>query len=177
VLFCPDQFLGAHVRRVTGRQNIHVWAGECHVHAGINGAELAEQACANPDAELFVHPECGCATSALYLAGEGAVPPDRVKILSTGGMLDAARETRARTVLVATEVGMLHQLRRAAPEVDFRAVNDRASCKYMKMITPAALLRCLVERTDEVHVDPDIAAAARRSVQRMIEIGQPGGDE
>lgn len=177
VLFCPDQFLGAHVRRVTGRQNLHVWAGECHVHAGINGDELAERARANPDAELYVHPECGCATSALYLAGEGAVPAERVKILSTGGMLDAAHQTRARKVLVATEVGMLHQLRRAAPEVDFQAVNDRASCKYMKMITPAALLRCLVEGADEVHVDPDVAAAGKRSVQRMIAIGQPGGGE
>jgi quinolinate synthase len=177
VLFCPDQFLGAHVRRVTGRKNMQVWAGECHVHAGINGDELAEQARANPDAELYVHPECGCATSALYLAGEGAFPADRVKILSTGGMLDAAHQTHARKVLVATEVGMLHQLRRAAPQVDFRAVNDRASCKYMKMITPAALLRCLVEGADEVHVDPQTAAAARRSVQRMIEIGQPGGGE
>ena len=114
-----------------------------------------------PTPNCIVHPECGCATSALYLAGEGAFPEDRVKILSTGGMLDAARETHARQVLVATEVGMLHQLRRAAPEVDFRAVNDRASCKYMKMITPAALLRCLVEGADEVDVDPEIAAAGR----------------
>jgi quinolinate synthase len=177
VLFCPDQFLGAHVRRVTGRTNLHVWAGECHVHAGINGDELTDQARANPDAELFVHPECGCATSALYLAGEGAFPAERVKILSTGGMLEAAHETRARKVLVATEVGMLHQLRRAAPEVDFQAVNDRASCRYMKMITPAALLRCLTEGADEVYVDSDVAAAGRRSVQRMIEIGQPGGGE
>lgn len=177
VLFCPDQFLGAHVRRVTGRKNLHVWAGECHVHAGINGDELAAQARSHPDAELFVHPECGCATSALYLAGEGAVPDDRVKILSTGGMLDAARETRARQVLVATEIGMLHQLRRAAPDVDFRAVNDRASCTYMKMITPAALLRCLREGADEVHVDPETARLARASVQRMIAIGQPGGGE
>ncbi|OHU93322.1 quinolinate synthase NadA [Mycobacterium talmoniae] len=177
VLFCPDQFLGAHVRRVTGRENLHVWAGECHVHAGINGDELADQARAHPDAELFVHPECGCATSALYLAGEGAVPEDRVKILSTGGMLDAARATQARQVLVATEVGMLYQLRRAAPEVDFQAVNDRAACKFMKMITPAALLRCLVDGADEVHVDADTAAAARRSVREMIKTGQPGGGE
>lgn len=177
VLFCPDQFLGAHVRRMTGRKNLHVWAGECHVHAGINGTELAEQATAHPEAELFVHPECGCATSALYLAGEGSFPAERVKILSTGGMLDAARRTDAREVLVATEVGMLHQLRSAAPGVEFRAVNERASCKYMKMITPAALLRCLAEGADEVHVDADIAGAARRSVQRMIEIGQPGGGE
>jgi quinolinate synthase len=177
VLFLPDQFLGAHVRRVTGRQNVHVWAGECHVHAGINGTELAERAAANPDADLFVHPECGCATSALYLAGEGIVPSDRVKILSTGGMVQQARETRARLVLVATEIGMLHQLRRAAPEIDFRAVNDRASCRYMKMITPAALLRALREGKDEVHVDPAIAEKARGAVQRMIEIGQPGGGE
>ncbi|MEE9244485.1 MAG: quinolinate synthase NadA [Mycobacterium sp.] len=175
VLFCPDQFLGAHVRRVTDRKNLHVWAGECHVHAGINGDELAAQARTHPEAELFVHPECGCATSAVYLVGEGAFPQERVKILSTGGMLDAARRTGAREVLVATEVGMLHQLRRAAPDIDFRAVNERASCKYMKMITPAALLRCLVEGADEVHVDVDVAAAARASVQRMIEIGQPGG--
>src|SRR5919206_3438063 len=172
VLFLPDQFLGAHVRRVTGRTNMHIWAGECHVHAGINGDELADQARSHPDAELFVHPECGCATSALYLAGEGAVPAERVKILSTGGMLDAARTTRSREVLVATEIGMLHQLRRAAPEVDFRAVNDRASCRYMKMITPEKLLRALREGRDEVHVDPEIAARARASVQRMIEIGK-----
>ncbi|MGW5643234.1 quinolinate synthase NadA [Saccharopolyspora sp. NPDC003752] len=177
VLFCPDQFLGAHVKRETGRENLHVWAGECHVHAGINGPELAARAAANPDADLFIHPECGCATSALYLAGEGTVAKERVKILSTGDMLTAAKETGARSVLVATEIGMLHQLRRAAPEIDFRAVNDRASCRYMKMITPAALLRCLREGADEVHVPADVADRARASVERMIAIGKPGGGE
>ncbi|GAB3143711.1 quinolinate synthase NadA [Amycolatopsis stemonae] len=177
VLFLPDQFLGAHVKRVTGRENMHVWAGECHVHAGINGAELAERAASNPDADLFIHPECGCATSALYLAGEGAVAPERVKILSTGDMVHEARDTKAKSVLVATEIGMIHQLRKAAPGIDFRAVNDRASCRYMKMITPAALLRCLRDGLDEVHVDVETAARARASVQRMIEIGQPGGGE
>jgi quinolinate synthase len=177
VLFLPDQFLGAHVRRITGRENIHVWAGECHVHAGISGPALTAQVDAHPDAELYVHPECGCATSALYLAGEGAVPAERVRILSTGGMLDAARASSASSVLVATEVGMLHQLRRAAPEVDFRAVNERASCRYMKMITPLALLRSLREGTDEVHVDPELAARGRAAVQRMIEIGRPGDGE
>ncbi|GAC69987.1 quinolinate synthase NadA [Gordonia soli] len=177
VLFLPDQFLGAHVKRETGRDNIHIWAGECHVHAGINGDELTAQANSHPDADLFIHPECGCATSALYLAGEGFVPEEKVKILSTGGMLDAARETGAKQVLVATEVGMLHQLRKAAPGVDFQAVNDRASCPYMKMITPAALLRCLREGRDEVHVAPDVAERARLSVQRMIAIGNPGSGE
>lgn len=177
VLFLPDQFLGAHVRRETGRDNLHVWAGECHVHAGINGPELAERAAANPEADLFIHPECGCATSALYLAGEGIVPAEKVKILSTGDMVKQARSTRSRSVLVATEVGMLHQLRRAAPEIDFSAVNDRASCRYMKMITAAALLRSLRHGVDEVHVDPEIARRATGAVQRMIEIGQSGGGE
>ncbi|MDV8024127.1 quinolinate synthase NadA [Rhodococcus sp. IEGM 1330] len=177
ILFLPDQFLGAHVKRITQRENLHIWAGECHVHAGINGDELAEKSRTHPDAELYVHPECGCATSALYLAGEGFVPADKVKILSTGGMLDAARTTASKQVLVATEIGMLHQLRMAAPDVDFLAVNDRASCGYMKMITPAALLRCLVEGRDEVHVDLETANIASKSVQRMIEIGTPGGGE
>jgi len=177
VLFCPDQFLGAHVKRETGRDNIYIWVGECHVHAGINGAQLAERAAANPEADLYIHPECGCATSALYLAGEGTVAPERVKILSTGDMVHAARDTNATSVLVATEIGMLHQLRKAAPEIDFRAVNDRASCRYMKMITPAALLRSLREGADEVHVDLETAAKARASVRRMIEIGQTGGGE
>lgn len=177
VLFLPDQFLGAHVRRITGRDNMHVWAGECHVHAGINGATLTRKAEDNPDAELYVHPECGCATSALYLAGTGAVPADRVKILSTGGMLDAARASESKKVLVATEVGMLHQLRKAAPEIDFQAVNDRASCSYMKMITPEKLLRALREDRDEVVVDEELAAKARTAVERMIAIGRPGGGE
>ncbi|MFD3509516.1 quinolinate synthase NadA [Nocardia sp. NPDC058666] len=177
VLFLPDQFLGAHVKRETGRENMHIWAGECHVHAGINGDELTEQARTHPDAELYVHPECGCATSALYLAGEGAFPAERVHILSTGGMIDAAKASTSNQVLVATEVGMLHQLRKAAPGIDFQAVNDRASCKYMKMITPAALLRCLVEGADEVHVDLAMAEAGRASVQRMIAIGNSGGGE
>lgn len=177
VLFLPDQFLGAHVKRETGRDNIHIWAGECHVHAGINGDELTAQADAHPDADLFIHPECGCATSALYLAGEGAVPNDRVKILSTGGMIDAAKETGAKQVLVATEIGMLHQLRKAAPDIDFQAVNDRASCPYMKMITPAALLRALREGRDEVFVADDVAERARKSVERMIAIGNPGSGE
>jgi quinolinate synthase len=177
VLFLPDQFLGAHVKRETGRDNLHIWAGECHVHAGINGPELAERAAANPDADLFIHPECGCATSALYLAGEGIVPSDQVKILSTGDMVTQARTTSKKSVLVATEIGMLHQLRRAAPEIEFNAVNDRASCRYMKMITPAALLRSLRENKDEVHVDLETAARARGAVQRMIEIGKPGGGE
>jgi quinolinate synthase len=173
VLFCPDQFLGAHVQRITGRTNMHIWMGECHVHAGINGAELRAQVEADPDAELFIHPECGCATSALYLASTGVVPAERTKILSTSGMVTAARETTAPRVLVATETGMLHQLQQANSRTSFEPVNRAAVCKYMKMITPAKLLRSLRDGTDVVDVPPDIAERARRSVERMIAIGTP----
>jgi len=154
-----------------------IWAGECHVHAAISAADLAAQVAAEPDAQLFIHPECGCATSALYLAGEGVVPADRVKILSTGGMAAAAAAIRSGPVLVATEIGMLHQLRKTAPGIEFRPVNDRASCRYMKMITPAALLRSLREGTDEVTVDAAVARRAGEAVRRMISIGHPGGAE
>ncbi len=171
VLFGPDQFLGAHVRRVLQRDNIKVWGGECHVHAGINGAELAAKAAAHPGADLYIHPECGCATSALYLATSGAVPADRVKILSTGDMVSAAARSSSRSVLVATEIGMIHQLKRAAPGVDFLPVNERASCRYMKMITADKLMASLVELKDEIVVDPDTARRARGAVERMIAIG------
>jgi quinolinate synthase len=173
VLFCPDQFLGAHVQRTLDRDNMHIWLGECHVHAGITGAELKEQVEADPDAELFIHPECGCATSALYLAASGVVPAERTKILSTGGMIDRARETDAERVLVATETGMLHQLEQANTTTQFLPVNRAAVCRYMKMITPAKLLRSLTEGTDIVDVPTDIADRARQSVERMIAIGTP----
>ena len=171
VLFLPDQFLGAHVRRVTGRQNLHVWAGECHVHAGISPQALREMAAARPEADLYVHPECGCGTSALWQTGTGDLPASRTHVLSTGGMLQAARATRASAVLVATETGMLHQLRKANPAVSFEPVNPHATCHYMKMITAEALERCLLSGQAEVHVDPSVAARARRAVEAMIAVG------
>ncbi len=177
ILFCPDQFLGAHVKRETGRDNMHIWTGECHVHAGINGKQLADQAAAHPDAPLYIHPECGCANSAIYLAGEGVIDPDRVHMLSTGGMLDQAAQDTEGTVLVATEVGMLHQLQLKSPNTDFQPVNPQASCSYMKMITPEKLVACLREMKDDVTVPEDVAAKARRSLERMIAIGNPGSGE
>ncbi|WP_116247766.1 quinolinate synthase NadA [Nocardiopsis sp. FIRDI 009] len=178
ILFLPDQFLGAHVKRVTGRDNIHVWMGECHVHAGIDGHTLRERVAAEPDAEVYVHPECGCATSALYLVGSGAVPEDRVKVLSTGGMLTAAENTSAKKVLIATETGMLHQLRNANATTEFEPVNNRAECHYMKMIDADKLLGSLRHGTTEITVDADTSERARRSVERMIAIGSPsrGGE-
>ena len=175
VLFLPDQFLGAYVRRVTGRENLHVWMGECHVHAGISPGELRRKAAASPEAELFIHPECGCSTAALWQTQQGDLPAARTRVLSTGGMLAAARATTAPTVLVATETGMLHQLRQANPKVRWEPVNPGAVCRFMKMTTPESLLRCLRDGTTEVQVPADVAARARRAVQAMIEIGGPAG--
>jgi quinolinate synthase len=173
VLFLPDQFLGAHVQRMTQRTNMHIWMGECHVHAGISPVELREKALASPESELFIHPECGCATPALWLSGTGDLPADRTHVLSTGGMLERARDTKAASVLVATETGMLHQLRRANPAVRWEAVNEKAVCVYMKMTTRDVLLNCLLEGTTEVTVEPEIAQRARRAVDAMIAVGTP----
>jgi quinolinate synthase len=177
IFFLPDQFLGAHVRRVTGR-DMDVWAGECHVHAEISPSDLRATLEANPDADLLVHPECGCTTTALYLTTTGDLPADRTKVLSTGGMVAFAKDTTAARVLVATETGILHQLRKLNSTTDFMPVSPRAICPYMKMITPAKLLRSLRENVFEVQVDPDTASRARASVERMIEIGSPsrGGE-
>jgi len=175
ILFLPDQFLGDHVRRQTGRDNIEVWMGECHVHAGISAADLRTQVAADPAAEVLVHPECGCASSAIWLAGVGDLPADRTHILSTAGMLDAARDMTAKTALVATEIGMLHQLRKVNQKTTFLPVNPKASCRFMKMITPDLLVRCLREGRDEIQLAPEVVERARRSVERMVAIGKPAG--
>jgi quinolinate synthase len=173
VLFLPDQFLGAHVQRLTGRENMRIWMGECHVHAGISGQQLRDKVAETPDAEVYVHPECGCATSALWMAGLGDLPAERTHVLSTGGMLDQARTTTARRVLVATEVGMLNQLRQVNSSTVFEPVNPRATCGYMKMTTPAALLAALRDGVHEIHVDPEVGARARRAVEAMLTYGAP----
>jgi quinolinate synthase len=170
ILFLPDMFLGAHVERQTGRK-MHVWMGECHVHAGIGAQEMKAKADAEPDAELLIHPECGCSTSAVYLMGEGVLPPERTKILSTGGMIREAVDSPATKFLVATETGILHQLRKGNPDKVFEPINEDAVCKYMKTITPEKLLTSLREMVFEVTVPEDIRIRAARAVQRMIELG------
>ena len=171
VLFLPDQFLGVHVQRTTKRADMHIWMGECHVHASISPQALREKADAAPQSELFIHPECGCATAALWLSGTGDLPTERTHVLSTGGMLERARTTQAPSVLVATETGMLHQLRRVNPRVRWEPVNAKAECAYMKMTTRDVLLTCLREGTTEVLVNPDVARRALRAVDAMISVG------
>jgi quinolinate synthase len=169
ILFLPDMFLGAHVERQTGRK-MHLWMAECHVHAGIGAQEMRAKVQANPDAELLIHPECGCSTAALYLLSDGVLPQERTKILSTGGMVKESQVSPAKKFLVATETGILHQLRRGNPDAAFEPINEYAVCQYMKAITPAKLLRSLSEGVFEVTVPEDIRVRARRAVERMIEI-------
>jgi quinolinate synthase len=170
ILFLPDMFLGEHVQRVTGR-TLNIWMGECHVHAGIGPQEIKKLASENPDAELLIHPECGCASAMLYMASEGELPADRTKILSTGQMIKESREHPGGKFIVATETGILHRLRKENPEGDWLEANRSAVCQYMKMITPEKLLRTLHEGVYEIEVPDDTAERARGAIERMIAIG------
>ncbi len=172
ILFLPDMFLGAHVERVTGRR-LQVWMGECHVHAAIDPDKLQRKAAEDPDAELMIHPECGCTTSALWLLSEGVLPANRTKVLSTGGMVTEAGRSPIDRFLVATETGILHQLRKASPHKTFDPIDEDAVCRFMKTITPEKLLTALKDGVFEVTVPEEVAARARRAVERMIELGPP----
>jgi len=169
ILFLPDMFLGAHVERQTGRK-LHVWMGECHVHAGISPQDLRAKVEGEPDAEVLVHPECGCSTQAIWLAGEGILPAERTKVLSTGGMVKEAERSSASKFLVATETGILHQLRKGSPGKVFEPINEYAVCQYMKAITPEKLLRSLHEGVFEITVPEDVRVRAAQAVGRMIAI-------
>jgi quinolinate synthase len=171
ILFLPDMFLGAHVRRLTGRENIHVWMGECHVHAGIDPENIRLQRSLHPNAEFLIHPECGCSTSVLEAMSAGDVDPAGVQILSTEGMIKRPALSDADEFIVATEVGILHRLRRENPGRTFYAANERASCAYMKVTTLPKVLRSLENDQFRITVPPEIASRARRAIERMVAIG------
>src|SRR4051794_28319327 len=135
ILFGPDMFLGAYVEKQTGRK-MHVWDGECHVHAGIRPADITAMREAHPGADFLIHPECWRSTSVMEHVAAGDVDPRGVHMLSTGGMMGwAASAPAGATAIMATETGMLHPLQMARPDIDFVAANEAASCRYMKMIT------------------------------------------
>jgi quinolinate synthase len=175
ILFGPDMFLGAYVEKVVGRP-MHVWNGECHVHAGIRPRDIEEIRAAHPGADFLIHPECGCSTSVMEYVAAGDVDAEGVHMLSTGGMLRyaAGHAGQGGTAIVATETGMLHPLRMAAPDIDFVAANEAATCRYMKMITLPKLRDCLRDLSGEVRVPPEIAARARLPIERMVAIGGTG---
>jgi quinolinate synthase len=170
ILFGPDMFLGAYVEREIGRA-LHVWDGECHVHAGIRPGDIGAMRAAHPGADFLIHPECGCSTSVMEYVAAGDVEAEGVHMLSTGGMLGYARDAApGSTAIVATEVGMLHPLRQARPDVDFVAANERASCRFMKMITLPKLRDSLRDMAPQVKVPEDVAERARLPIERMVAI-------
>ncbi len=169
ILFGPDMFLGAYVEKTLGRP-MHVWDGECHVHAGIRPDDISQVRAAHPGAEFLIHPECGCSTSVMEYVAAGDVDPRGVHMLSTGGMLRFARDAQGGTAIVATETGMLHPLRAAAPDTEFIAANEAAHCRFMKMITLPKLHHALQEGVHEVKVPPAIAERARIPIERMVAI-------
>src|SRR5471032_782679 len=171
ILFLPDMFLGAHVRRITGRKNIHVWMGECHVHAGIDPENIRLQRSLHPGAEFLIHPECGCATSVVEAISAGDVDPDGAHILSTEGMINRPAKSEASEFIVATEIGILHRLRRAYPGKTFYAANERASCAYMKVTTLPKVLASLEKMQHRITVPADIASRAKLAIERMVSIG------
>jgi quinolinate synthase len=169
ILFGPDMFLGAYVEKRIGR-SLHVWDGECHVHAGIRPSDIAAVRAAHPGADFLIHPECGCSTSVMEYVAAGDVEAEGVHMLSTGGMLRYAHEHHGGSAIVATETGMLHPLRQAAPDTDFIAANEAAHCRFMKMITLPKLRDALRDGVHEVKVPAEIAERARLAIERMVAI-------
>jgi quinolinate synthase len=186
ILFGPDMWLGAYVEKELGRR-MHVWDGECHVHAGIRPSDIDATRAAHPNADFLIHPECGCTTSIMEYVAAGDVSAEGVHMLSTGGMLryadqleqvaagrvdgEASGPASPREAVVATETGMLYPLEMAAPDVKFIPANAEASCVYMKMITLEKLRDALREMKYEVRVAPEIAERARIPIDRMVALG------
>ncbi|MGA2319253.1 MAG: quinolinate synthase NadA [Solirubrobacteraceae bacterium] len=189
ILFGPDMWLGAYVEKELGRR-MHVWDGECHVHAGIRPSDIEATRAEHPGADFLIHPECGCSTSVMEYVAAGDISGEGVHMLSTGGMLayaeQAEREYGAqaadggqgathpparRQAVVATEIGMLYPLQLAAPDVEFIPANAQASCRYMNMITLPKLRDALREMKYEVRVGAEIAVRARVPIDRMVAIG------
>jgi quinolinate synthase len=170
ILFGPDMWLGRYVERITGRP-MHVWDGECHVHAGIRPDDITKRRAEHPDAEFLIHPECGCSTQAMEYVAAGDVDSDGVHMLSTSGMLKRVEERPEGSYIVATETGMLYPMEEAAPKADLFAANPGAVCKYMKMITLPKLRDSLRDLKVEVKVPPEIAERARVPIERMVAIG------
>lgn len=170
ILFLPDMFLGSYVAKMTGRKNMYVWAGECHVHAGISAESVNEKIDSLDSSEFVIHPECSCTTPMLYDLASGRYRNRPVSILSTEGMLRHVRESETKNFVVATETGILYRMRRQNPEKSFVAASDKAECQYMKMITLDKVHASLTEDKYHVTVPDDIAAKARLAIDRMLAI-------
>lgn len=170
ILFLPDMFLGSYVAKMTGRKNMYIWAGECHVHAGISSSDVNKKLDELANAEFVVHPECSCTTPMLYDVASGDYKNRKVKILSTEGMMNYVKDSNSQQFVVATETGILYRMRQQNPGKTFVAASEKAECQYMKMITPEKVYNSLMEDKYEVKVPKEIASKARLAIERMLSI-------
>ena len=170
ILFLPDLYLGEYVRRMSGRKNMHIWLGECHVHAGIRPSHVNAMRAQHPDSDFLIHPECGCTTSVMNSMASGKISLEDTHLLSTEGMIRHAQQSPRDEFVIATEIGVLHRMRRDSPGKRFLPVNQEATCKYMKMITLEKVLHSLRELVYEVSVPQDVADRARGAIVRMLDI-------
>ena len=170
ILFLPDMFLGSYVAKMTGRKNMHIWAGECHVHAGITPEDINKKLDSIKDAEFVIHPECSCTTPMMYDVADGSFDDKKVSILSTEGMLKHVNASKSKNFVVATETGILYKMRQQNPSKTFIAASDKAECQYMKMITLEKVYDTLINEKNIVTVPKEIANKARLAINRMLEI-------
>jgi len=170
ILFLPDMFLGSYVAKITNRKNMFIWAGECHVHAGIRSQDVQEKLNQYTEAEFLVHPECSCTSSLMYDVAVGDYKNRQVQILSTEGMMNHARSSQAKRFVVATETGILYRMRKQNPQKEFFPVSENAVCQYMKMITLDKVYASLREDKYEVRVPKKIAQKAQLAIERMLAI-------
>ncbi|HXG45056.1 MAG TPA: quinolinate synthase NadA [Gemmatimonadales bacterium] len=174
ILFCPDFFLGAHVRRERPHRRVEVWLGECHVHKEINPHTLERVRHEHPGAEVLVHPECGCAGQLIYAIGRGDIPSDGVHIASTEQMINLVKSRPAEEFIVATETGIMHRMQQLAPAKRFFPADPDAVCAFMKTITLENTRDALLLDRYHVTVPEEIARRARGALDRMVSIGGRG---
>jgi len=170
ILFLPDMFLGSYVSKMTGRKNMQIWAGECHVHAGITPDDIEKKLTELKNAEFIIHPECSCTTPMMYDMAAGNYKNHQVQILSTEGMMNHVSKSDSQQFVVATETGILYRMRQKNPEKTFIPASENAECEYMKMITLDKVYRSLYDEKYEVNVPKKIADKARLSIERMLSI-------
>jgi quinolinate synthase len=170
ILFLPDMFLGSYVAKMTGRKKMYIWAGECHVHAGIKPEDITKKLDSLKDAEFVIHPECSCTTPMLFDMASGSFDNHKVSILSTEGMMTHVNSSKAKNFVVATETGILYKMRQQNPDKTFIPASEKAECQYMKMITLDKVYDALVQDKYEVVVPKEIADKARLAIERMLAI-------
>ncbi len=172
MLFLPDKYLGAVSLAQSGINPdlVDLYDGACHVHAKIGEFALEEALDRYPDAEILIHPECGCASTCLSKIMAHESEFQNAFYLSTEQMIHHAASSQAKEFIVGTELGMLYRLRKELPRKIFYPVSPQAVCEYMKMNTLEKLHDCMLNRSPQIELPQSIIDRARRPIERMLEI-------